>query len=117
MRIVSYISWSNRVLRAIRDTIPVFTGHSTVLLWEQKYLIRKKCTEKKDPENFSIGHVTLSFSLGIRTGIENKSVSADTDNLYRAEIRCFMSTAAKTIRYNPFCPIAIEPVALDNFRK
>jgi hypothetical protein len=46
-----------------------------------------------------------------------RNASADTDNLNRAEIRCFLCTTTKAVRYNSLRPVTIEAVFFDNFRE
>jgi len=41
----------------------------------------------------------------------------DQNDVYRAEIRGFLYTTTEIIRHYAFCPIVIEPVIIDNFRK
>ena len=42
---------------------------------------------------------------------------AEPDNLQRAEICCCLCTTAEAVRYDPFCPVAVEAVLVDNFRQ
>jgi hypothetical protein len=42
---------------------------------------------------------------------------ANTNDLYRAEIRCFLCTTAEAVWHNPLCLVTIEPIVLDNFRE
>ena len=45
-----------------------------------------------------------------------QDTSADMDDIHGTQNRCFLRTAAKTVRYYPLCPVAAESVFLDNFR-
>ena len=58
----------------------------------------------------------LFFSL-VRLEEKLGDSLANTDDLYWAKVRCFLCTTADVVRHYPLCPVSIETVFLDNFRK